>query len=70
MGFDEGLLERVLALVAIAEHVPAVRQQRPVVALEDRGEGSLIARLHAHDERRVVVAKASAVVLRIRDAVQ
>jgi hypothetical protein len=47
MSFDEGLLERVLALLAIAEHVPAVGQQRRVVALEDRREGLLVARLRA-----------------------
>ncbi len=43
MGFDEGLLQRVLAFVSVAEHVPAVGQQPRVVALEDLLERALIA---------------------------
>ena len=55
MGFDERLLERVLALVAVGEHVPAVGQQRRPVAREDLLERTLVAGLQAPHERRVVV---------------
>ena len=64
MGFDECLLQCVLALVAIAEHVPAVGQQRRMVTLEDRRKRLLVAGLRASHERSVVVADASAETIR------
>ncbi len=51
MGFDERMLECVLALALVPEHVPAVGEQRCVVALEDRLEGPLVARMHRTHER-------------------
>ena len=44
VGAQEGLLERVLALVLGAEHVPAEAEQRPVMAVVDGLEGALVAR--------------------------
>ena len=38
MGAQEGLLERVLGVLAVAEHVPGERQQRRVVAVVERLE--------------------------------
>jgi hypothetical protein len=64
MGFDEGLLESVLTLVAVAEHVPAVGQQWRVVTLEDRWESPSITCLQAPHECRVVVPEASSQALR------
>ena len=55
MGFDERLLQRVLGFVLSGEHVPAVGQQRRLVALEDRLERALVACLQAPHERRVVI---------------
>ena len=57
MSLDESLLQRVLALVAIAQHVPAVGQQWRVMALEDRGKRLLVTGLRAPRERRIVVAQ-------------
>ncbi len=54
MRFDEGLLQRVLGLLLVAEHVPAVGQQRRVVALEDRLEGPLLAAPHSSHQRGIV----------------
>jgi hypothetical protein len=45
----------VLGFVLVAEHVPAVGQQRRLVALEDLLERALVACLQAPYERRVVV---------------
>ncbi len=58
VGFDEGLLQRVLGLVLVGEHVPAVGQQRRLVAPEDLLERPLVAGLQAPHERCVVVAEA------------
>src|ERR687889_2456104 len=43
MGAQERLLERVLALVLGAEHVPAEGEQRAVVTVVDDLEGALVA---------------------------
>jgi hypothetical protein len=43
MGAQEGLLERVLALLLGAEHVAAESEQREVVPVVDDLEGALIA---------------------------
>jgi hypothetical protein len=53
MGPDERLLKRVLGLVLVAEHVPAVGQQWGVVAPEDRLERPLVAGAGASDEHGV-----------------
>jgi len=63
MGFDERLLEGVLALALVGEHVPAVGEQRCVMALEDRLEGPLVARLHRTHERVIACPGMKAVAI-------
>jgi hypothetical protein len=54
VGAQEGLLQRVLALLLGAEHVSAEAQQRPVMAIVDGLEGALVARRRQLGEAAVV----------------
>ena len=54
VGAQEGLLERVLAVLGVAQHVPAEREQRPVVPVVEDLEGGLVARADPRREARVV----------------
>ena len=54
MSAQEGLLQRVLAVLAVAEHVAAEREQRRVVAVIERFERVLIAFAHERGEAGVV----------------
>ena len=50
---QERLLERVLAVLAVADHVPAEREQRRVVAVVERLEGGDVAARHERGEALV-----------------
>jgi hypothetical protein len=54
MSAQEGLLQGVLAVLTVAEHVAAERQQRRVVAVVERLERVLIAVAHERGEAGVV----------------
>ena len=54
MGAQEGLLQRVLALLVGAEHVAAEAEQRAVVAVVERLEGALVAGRRERGEACVV----------------
>ena len=54
VGAQEGLLERVLAVLAVADHVAAEREQRRVVAVVERLEGALVAASHERRQTLVV----------------
>ena len=51
---QERLLQRVLAVLAVAEHVPAERQQRGVMAIVEDLERTLVARAHQRRQALVV----------------
>jgi hypothetical protein len=52
----EAVLQGVLGLVAVAEHVGAEGQQPAVVAVEDELEGAIVTGAHARDEGLVGAA--------------
>ena len=54
MGPQEGLLQRVLAVLEAAEHVAAEGEQRRVMALVEHLERSLVALAHKGGEPCVV----------------
>ena len=54
MGAQEGLLERVLAVLAIAHHVTAEGEQRRVMAVVDDREGAVVALVDEAGEPLVV----------------
>src|SRR5213078_1265953 len=53
VGGEQGVLKRVLGLLARAEHMAAEREQPAVVAIEYLLEGSVVARADARDESLV-----------------
>jgi hypothetical protein len=57
---QERLLERVLAVLAVADHVPAEREQRRVMAVVERLERGLVTRADERGETLVVEAPESA----------
>src|SRR6185436_4440842 len=65
-GGEEGVLERVLGLLARAEHVPAEAEDRAVVAVEERLEGGLVA--GAHERHETLVAREAEQAGRTADA--
>ena len=57
MRAQEGLLERVLAVLAVADHVAAEREQRRVVAVVEHLEGARVAA--RHQRRQALVVKST-----------
>jgi hypothetical protein len=55
MGAQEGLLQRVLTVLTVAEHVATEGQQRCVMAVVEDLEGRLVARLH--ERRKLLVVE-------------
>ncbi len=54
MGAQERLLQRVLAVLGVAEHVSAERQQRTVMAVVENLERRLFTPVHTRRQARVV----------------